>query len=72
MEWIPTTTPPDGSRTEFSFALPPIFVSYNGLNCFEGENPGYETVGVNTVRLLDYLGNVITPATGDSVRAEVA
>jgi hypothetical protein len=34
--WLPTTTPPDGIRTEFFFTKFPKYVSWNGLNQFEG------------------------------------
>ena len=34
--WLPTTTPPDGIRTEFFFTKFPKYVSWNGLNQFAG------------------------------------
>jgi hypothetical protein len=69
VRWIVTTTSPDSSRTEFVFAEEPVYVSYNGVNQFDGT--GYNVIGVNTIELIDVDGNVITPQTGDDIRAEV-
>lgn len=66
-----TTTPPDGSRTTFRFADLPIYVIWNGVLQFQ--NVGYTItggIGNYVVTLIDYLGNVLTPGTTDSILAE--
>jgi len=71
VQWIPSLETPDGIRTTFSFAQPPVYISYNGLNQFLGV--GYRMVGSSQVEVTirDVDGNLIIPGVGDSIMAEV-
>jgi hypothetical protein len=70
--WIPTTTPPDGTRTQFTFSYVPKYVSWNGMNQFQDK--GYKLTivgGAYSVRFIDANGLTLTPQTGDDIREEV-
>lgn len=69
--FTPTTTPPDGTRTTFQFAGLPAYIVWNGVIQFQ--NVGYTITGpvsgVYTVTFIDYLGNVLTPGSSDTLRS---
>lgn len=71
--WYPTSTPPDGIRTTFIFPIRPRYISWNGMNQFEGSGYTMAVVsGVYTVTFKDIDGNILTPTTGDDIREEIS
>src|SRR5580692_11176677 len=69
--YTPTLTPPDGTRTTFTFAALPAYVIWNGVDQFQ--NVGYTITGpvsnIYTVTLIDFNGNILTPSATDDIRA---
>jgi hypothetical protein len=71
--WIPTTTPPDGVRTQFYFPTLPVFTSWNGLVQFQGFGYTLSIISGNyVVTFRDASGNVLAPQAGDVIMAETA
>lgn len=69
MHWILTSTPPDGARITFTFPKKPIYISWNGMNQFEGV--GYTVVPVGAtwvVSFRDVFGNPLIPGQYDDIR----
>jgi len=70
--WILPNNLPNGSDTVFKFNQKPRFCVFNGILQFEGV--GYImsfSSGTWNVTFKDSLGNTITPAVGDDIRAAV-
>ena len=71
--WYPTTTPPDGTITNFSFPFNPSIVLWNWTTQLEGY--GYTKTFNGTsyvVTFVDAAGNVLTPGITDSIIEGVA
>jgi hypothetical protein len=72
LAWIVPTVRPNGSLNSFEFSQSPVYLSWNGLNQFQGL--GYtvtQSGGYWVVQLEDANGQVITPNAGDDLRALV-
>jgi hypothetical protein len=72
VNWILTSTPPDGVRTSFDFNTKPKYISWNGLNQFE--TTGYTvtfSAGKWHVVFHDVNNVTLTPDTGDDIREAV-
>jgi len=72
VNWIATSTPADGIRSAFTFSGIPKWVSWNGVNQFQGI--GY-TLAVSSggyaITFIDGSGNILVPMAGDDIRMGV-
>lgn len=67
--WLTPLVAPNGVLTSFEFTSLPDWVTFNGLVQYQGI--GYNVTGLKTIQLIDELGNIITPGTGDIIRGAV-
>ena len=70
LNFISTSTPPDGIRTGFVFPYIPRYVSWNGMAQFPGKIPGYVltvVAGQYTVTFKDTTGATLTPGLNDII-----
>lgn len=68
----PTLTPPNGTRTTFTFSALPLYIVWN--NTVQFQNIGYTltgpVAGIYTATFMDYAGNILTPGSTDSIIAQ--
>lgn len=69
-----TSTPPDGIRSTFLFTSLPVYVSWNGVQQWQGVgfNVTGPVLGLYTVQMRDYAGNILVPGPTDDIRAEIS